>query len=199
METLAEIDATGFAAAKVVDLASAVATRNTTKFRNYADILYTIILADIHPRKNAILAELVSAVAVPGMPMKAKLWDYSVTYPYLGHVSQVADMVRFSNHLGHHTAVFDNGEPLSVDAIFRNTDLSWRLAFTFGSKFRVSVVQEETKFVSSEYSGYRMSVYLNYYPEGLHPYAEERLVRAYKDVCDRQLHVGKNVYMTSRG
>lgn len=198
MNTLIEIDSTGFAAAKAAHLNSAAATRRLAKFRNYADILYAHILDDIHPRKDVLLSELISDVADPEKPMKVKLWDYSVAYPYLGHISQASDMIRFSN-LGHHTVVFDNGSPLSVDAIFRKTDLAWRLAFTFGSKFRVTVIQEETKFVSSEYTGYRMGVYLSYYPDGLHPHAEDSLIRAYKDVCGRQLHAGECVYMTSRG
>lgn len=198
MDILAEIDDTGFAAAKVADLESAANTRRLIDLRNYADILYANIVEETHARKDALLSELISAVADPDKIMKVKLWDYSVAYPYAGHVSLPADMVRFSN-LGHHTVVFDNGRPLSIDAIFRKTDLSWRLAATFGSKFRVSVIQEDTTFVSSQYTGYRMGVYLSYYPEGLPEYARERLVNAYKGMCERELHVGECVYMTSRG
>jgi hypothetical protein len=197
MDTLTEIDSTGLAAAKALDLAFAYAKRNRATFRDYADILYTHILEFFHPHKDKILEQLVTAAATPGAPIKTKIWAYSVTYRTDGEVAQISDMVDFSKR-GCHTVLFDNDRPMSVDAIFRNSDLCWRLAFTFGSKFRVTFVREFTKMISSEYSSYNIGVYVHYHPNGLLPYAEEKLIAAYKGVCDRPLHVGTGVYMTPR-
>lgn len=197
MDILLEIDATGLAAAKALDLAHAYSQRNRATFRKYADILYAHILDTIHPRKKQILDELETEVGTAGAVMRARLWDYSVTYPTDGNPLSALDAVECSNR-GNHTVVFDDGKPMSVDAIFRNTDLAWRLAFTFGSKFRVSFVREDTKLVSGTYSSYRIAVYLHYEPHGIGEYGEQKMIEAYKAVCDRQLHVGTNVYMTAR-
>jgi len=198
MDTLTEIDSTGLAAAKALDLAFAYSRRNSLRLRNYADILYARILESFHPHKDKILEQLLTAAATPDAIIKAKIWDYSVTYRASYSVpANVEEMEDFSRR-GYHTVVFDDDRPMSVDAIFRNTDLCWRLAFTFGSKFRVTFVREFTKMISSEYSSYNIGVYVHYHPNGLMPYAEEKLIRAYKGVCDRPLHVGTDVYMTPR-
>lgn len=197
MDILSEIDSTGLAAAKALDLAVAYSSRTRACFRNYADILYARILDDVHPRRHKILQDLEVAVADAGACMSVKIWDYSITYPTNGEKLSVFDAMDASAR-GHHTVVFDNGKPLSVDAIFRNTDLDWRLAYTFGSKFRVRLTREDTKMISEKYTSYRIGVYLVYSPYGLAEYEEQKLIAAYKDVCDRQLHAGKNVSMTAR-
>lgn len=197
MDALSEIDNTGLATSKVLDLSLAYAKRNRAIFRNYADILYPRILDSFHPHKDRIFKQLENAASTPNVPIRARIWDYSVTYRVDGGTADAVDMQDFSNR-GHHTVIFDMGHPMSVDAIFRNSDIAWRLAFTFGSKFRVTFVQEETKLISEQYCSYKIGVYVNYHPNGLLPHAEERLIRAYKDVCDRQLYTGDIVYMTSR-
>ena len=197
MDTLSEIDATGFAAAKALDLAFAYARRNRANFRNYADLLYARILEFIHPHKNKILEQMITAVETPGSVMRVKIWDYSVTYPTDGNRLPVYDAIE-SSKKGNHTVLFDDEKPMSVDAIFRNSDLRWRIACTFGTKFRVSCVQEDTKAVSQDYSSYRIGVYLHYHPEGLDMYSEKCMVDAYKAVCDRQLYANENSYMPPR-
>lgn len=197
MDILNEIDSTGLAAAKAVSLVLAHSSRKRITFRNYADILYARILNDFFPRREQILEELEKNVATSGALMTARIWDYSVTYPTNGDKLSVFDAVDASAR-GHHTVVFDDGRPMSVDAIFRNTDLVWRLAFTFGTKFRVKLMREDTKAISADYSSYRIGVYLYYSPYGLADYEEKKLIAAYTGVCDRQLHTGKNAYMTAR-
>lgn len=197
MDILSEIDSTGLAAAKAVSLVLAHSSRKRITFRNYADLLYARILDDFYPARAHLMKELETAVATPGALMRVKLWDYSVTYPTNGDRLSVFDAVDASAR-GHHTVVFDDGRPMSVDAIFRNTDLNWRLAFTFGSQFRVTVSREDTKAISADYSSYRIGVYLHYCPHGLKDYEEKKLIAAYKGVCDRELYVGKNSFMTAR-
>jgi len=197
MDTLSLIDSTGLAASKALDLSLAYAKRNRATFRNYADLLYPRIFDFFHPHKDLILKQLENAAATPNAPIKTRIWDYSVTYRVDGGVAHASDMADFSRR-GHHTVIFDEGLPISVDAIFRNSDIAWRLAFTFGSKFRVTFVQEQTKLVSDQYCSYKIGVYVHYYPDGLLPHAEECMIRAYKDVCDRDLYTSNSSYMTSR-
>lgn len=197
MDTLLEIDSTGLAAAKALDLARASAERKRLTFRNYADLLYPRIFDFFHPHRDLIFKQLETAAATPHAPIKTRIWDYSVTRRVDGGVARAIDMEDFSKR-GHHTVIFDSGHPMSVDAIFRNSDITWRLAFTFGSKFRVTFVQEQTKLISDEYCSYRVGIYVHYHPDGLMPHAEERLIRAYKDVCDRDLYTNGDSYMTGR-
>lgn len=198
MDILNEIDNTGLAAAKALDLTFAYSRRNSLRLRNFADLLYARILDFIHPHKNTILEQLITAAATPDAPIKTKIWDYSVTYRSSYDVpANVDEMIQHTNR-GNHTVIFDDGFPMSVDAIFRKTDLDWRLAFTFGSKFRVSVAREFTKAISADYTSYSIAVYLHYHPNGLLPDSEEKMIRAYKGVCDRQLHVGKDVNLLGR-
>jgi hypothetical protein len=197
MDILAEIDQTGIGSAKGLELAIASSKRNTLKLRNYADILYVRIFEDVFPHRNNHLENLKKAIEDPNAPMRVRIWDYSVTYRVDGNSSQAEDMPSFSER-GHHTVLFDNGKPISVDTIFHNTDLAWRLAFTYGSKYRVSLVREDLKATNGEYDSYRIGVYLHYHPNGLLPYAEEQMIRAYKGVCDRQLYVGDCTEMTGR-
>jgi len=197
MDTLAEIDATGLAAAKAAALDNAYSQRTAAVYRNYADILYSRILDYIHPHKDKILDRLITAASVPNAPIKTKIWDYAVTHRVDGNVAQVSDMKSFSNR-GNHTVLSDDGRLMSVDMIFRKSDIAWRLAFTFGSKYRVTFVQEHTKFLSGEYCSYQIAVYLHYHPDGLLPSAEESLIAAYNGVSGRVLHVGESVFMTPR-
>lgn len=197
MDTLSEIDSTGLAAAKALDLAFAYAKRNRATFRDYADLLYPRIFDFFYPHKDLIFKQLEKAASTPKTPIRTRIWDYSVTYRVDGGVAQISDMQDFSQR-GHHTVIFDNGRPMSVDAIFRNSDISWRIASAFGSKFRVTFVQEETKVISSQYCSYKVGVYINYHPNGLLPYAEEKLIAAYKDMSGREVYQGDVVYMTAR-
>lgn len=193
MNTLAEIDATGLAAAKAADLDNAYALRTATLYRNYADMLYTRILDSFYPNKETILNQLEKAASTPNAPIKTKIWDYSVTYRVDGNAALAEDMQDFTKRVLH-TVLFDDGRPLSVDAIFRNSDLAWRIAFTFGSKFRVTVDREFTKMVSEDYMSYQMGVYVHYHPNGLLPYAEEKLIAAYNGVSGRVLYAGTGAH-----
>lgn len=198
MDILSEIDNTGLAGAKSVDLKNAYDQRNQITLRNYADLLYIRILNDFYTRKDDILKQLEQQARTPGALMRVKLWDYSVTYRTSYETpANVGEMADFTDR-GHHTVMFDDGRPMSVDAIFRNTDLAWRLAFTFGSKFRVTYAREDTKAISSEYSSYRIGVYVQYYPKGLPDYFKKCMIDAYTKVQDRSLYLGKNSYMTAR-
>ncbi len=198
MDLLSELDTTGLASGNALDLKQAYSQRNRNLLRNYADILYARILGDVMYRKDFLLDKLTNNVSTPNAPMRVKIWDYSVTHPSVFELPRDTNaMVDFSNR-GHHTVVFDDGRPMSVDTIFRKTDLAWRLAFTFGSKFYVTYLREDMKAFSQDYSSYRIGVYLYYYPQGLPSYHEKRLITAYTEARDRKLYAGTNVSMTAR-
>ena len=198
MDILSEIDNAGFADAKSADLKKAYKERNQITLRNYADLLYMRILNDFYPRKDDILTQLEQLARTPGALMRVKMWDYCVTYRDAYHLpANVGEMIDFTER-GYHTVVFDDGRPMSVDAIFRNTDLAWRLAFTFGSKFRVVYLRDEVRALSADYSSYRIGVYVQYYPKGLPEYFKTRMIDAYTKVRDRSLHLGKDSYVRGR-
>jgi hypothetical protein len=193
-QLLAEIDLSGIAWEKAGRLGMANYERKKVILRNYADILYTFILDSIRYLKDFLLEELEKAIKNPDLPMRVKIWDYSVTHRTDGGTACKRDMADFSNR-GHHTVVFDNGKPVSVDILFRKTDICWRLAFTFGSHYSVTFVQDDIKAVTDEYSSYRISVYLNYHPNFRQT---KELLSAYKDATGRRLYMGKDVCMTAR-
>jgi len=191
-DLLEEISNTGLAANKLNDLALASHERNTRTLRNYADLLYDSILNEMLPRRDQILEELEDAIR-NGRPQEVKLWTYSVTYHTGLDRETMADLAAS----GHHTVIFDDERPMSVDRIVQHTDILWRLAFTFGTHFRVTRRRGYLRACGEDREGYEMELWLEYVSDLTEDEANS-LVAAYKSMRNRPMYQGSFVRMTAR-
>jgi hypothetical protein len=193
MDLLAEINDCGFAANHMEELDAACAEHRITTFRNYADLLYVEILKTLEILRNNVLTQL-KENARKGIKGGVRIWSYHTCH----HQGIDRAIIAGLSERGLHTVLFDDGVPMSVDRIVQNSDVLWRLAFTFGSRFRVKRVRSLLRCVNYEYECHEYELRVEFVPEGLQAYENEKLVNAYVGVTGRELHEGKNVHMTSR-
>lgn len=194
MELLSEIDNTGWAANAMAGLDTAARERSQLVLRNYADILYDFILNEVHHKKDYLLNKLRENIA-EGTKGGVLLWSYRNTFH--DRMLDSYEMSRLSEE-GFHTVIFDGGVPMCVDRIVQNSDILWRLAFTFGSRFRVKRVYGAELHRSAERTTFEFELRLEFVPEGLNEFEEKKLIDAYKGVANRQMYSSGDAMMTAR-
>lgn len=193
MDLLADINASGLAANYLERLDEAANEYKARVFRNYADLLYDTILNAMHPRRADLMTELENNLR-NGIKSGVTLWSYTTTH----HQGLSSDKMNELSAIGLHTVVFDDEVPMSVDRIVQNSDLVWRLAYTFGTRFRVRRVRCALRSISEDYSAYEYELRMEFVPEGLSEWEVAKLTDTYKACLNRPFHVGRNVHLSPR-
>jgi hypothetical protein len=146
----------------------------------------------MHPQRNNLLENLETNIR-EGRKGGVKLWSYSVTF----HEGLDSSTMTGLSEVGQHTVVFDDDAPMSVDRIVQNTDLRWRLAFTFGANFRVSRRYGSLRVYGEDRNCYEMELWLEYV-ENLAEHEIKSLLSAYRGVMNRPLYQSKEFRMSPR-
>ena len=193
MDLLAEINDTGLAVNSLPALDAAAEEYKARVFRNYADLLYDTILNTMHPKRASLMKELEDNLR-EGVKMGVTLWSYTTTH----HQGLSSDKMNELSAIGLHTVVFDDEVPMSVDRIVQNSDLLWRLAYTFGTRFRVKRVRCGLRSLSEGFSSYEYELRMEFVPEGLAAWEIAKLTDAYKANLNRPFHVGRDVHVSPR-
>ena len=150
------------------------------RLQEHSDLLYECLRSEFVARRQLLQDDLLHVIlnATSRNELSIPIWTYK--YMYHGSNGSDLDRIRYewsvgllhpwttSEDLDRFDGIWEK-TPVSVESVFRKTDILQRLALLFGDDYRISIVPISVKILD-EARVATCELRLNYYPNGLPDY-----------------------------